>query len=68
MANKVPPSISLTGMWYNELGSAMDINSAAAGRLTGRYHTRVGNAQDKEFDLVGLYYNSENGTQPTLGW
>ena len=61
---------TLVGTWYNELGSTMEIDSTspAAGQLTGRYHTGVGNAKDKQFDLVGLYDISEDSTQRTLGW
>ena len=66
--HKVPES--LAGMWYNELGSRMEIcsTSQAAGQFTGWYITGVGDAEGK-YDLVGMYDTSEDGgTQRTIGW
>ena len=64
--NEVPNT--LVGMWYNELGSKMDIfsTSPAAGQFTGCYHTAVGEAVEK-FPLVGMYDTTEE-THMTLGW
>lgn len=55
----------LVGMWWNELGSRMIIESAENGELKGRYETFVGNASCF-YPLSGRYDASERGK--SLGW
>lgn len=58
---------ALTGIWYNELGSIMNL-TASNGSLTGLYNSAKGAAQGN-YNLVGLYDPnppSDEGT--TLSW
>jgi hypothetical protein len=47
--------MKLDGVWWNELGSKMEIEVDPADSKTfrGRYHTNVGNASEKIFPLLG---------------
>ena len=53
----------LLGIWYNELGSRMNIVSATKGELTGTYHSKVGDAEG-EYVMSGRY----DTVGQTLGW
>jgi Avidin family len=44
--------MNITGIWYNELGSQMDLNVADDGSVTGQYWTAVGDAAGR-YPLVG---------------
>ena len=61
---------TLAGIWYNELGSKMDIlpTSPVAGQFSGKYHTGVGEAEGW-YDLVGRYATATDGNEWALiGW
>jgi hypothetical protein len=47
--------MKLEGIWWNELGSMMEIEIDPADPKTfrGRYHTNVGNAKEKAYPLIG---------------
>ena len=55
----------LIGMWYNELGSRMNITSVHSGMLTGVYNTKVGNAK-YDYVMTGRYDFLED--RRSLGW
>lgn len=57
--------MDLTGKWYNELGSTMEIKAAKDGMLTGWYNTKVGNAK-RDYILTGRYDHLEG--RKSLGW
>lgn len=44
--------MNVTGSWYNELGSQMDLNVDNEGSLTGQYWTAVGDAAGR-YPIVG---------------
>jgi hypothetical protein len=45
----------LSGRWKNQHGSEMQLRVGPGGRLTGTYHTAVGDPSPKqEFELVGF--------------
>jgi hypothetical protein len=47
--------VKLHGVWWNELGSKMEIEVDPDDPKTfrGRYHTNVGSAQEKKYPLLG---------------
>jgi hypothetical protein len=47
--------VKLEGIWWNELGSKMEIEIDPADPKTfrGLYHTNVGSAQEKNYPLLG---------------
>lgn len=57
--------MKLEGLWHNELGSCMMIESAKDGMLTGWYNTKVGEAKRK-YVLTGRYDHLK--CRRTLGW
>ena len=54
---------SLEGVWYNQLGSRMDITSATNNQLSGTYESGVGCAQGP-YTLTGRYETEGK----SLGW
>ena len=64
-----PVDPSIAGVWYNELGSRMDIYdmSAVMGEFSGLYHTIVGVACRK-YPVVGRYDTTGNETHGTVGF
>jgi hypothetical protein len=59
--------MSISGTWYNELGSLMEIESVNGGGLSGTYCSAVGNAQ-YTYTLVGRYDSEPNAGGQALGW
>ena len=62
---------SLTGVWYNELGSEMRINSYTnkEGTMYGTYQTAVGKVPPwKIFPLVGMYDISGDESKGTVSF
>jgi hypothetical protein len=59
--------MSILGLWYNELGSTLEITSASDGTLTGTYSSVVGDAQ-YTYTLVGRYDGDPNAGGQALGW
>lgn len=57
--------MKLEGLWHNELGSCMMIESAKDGMLTGWYNTKVGEAK-RRYVLTGRYDHLK--CRRTLGW
>ena len=55
--------MSLEGVWYNQLGSRMDITSATNNQLSGTYESGVGCAQGP-YTLTGRYETEGK----SLGW
>lgn len=53
------------GIWYNELGSCMEITSAQDGQLSGTYASAVGDAT-KQYVLTGRYDSSVAGK--SISW
>lgn len=57
--------MNISGRWYNELGSVMDLQADDQGNIIGTYHTAVGKAES-QYVLVGRYdQTQQNGT---IGW
>ena|SRR5579862_1123913 len=61
--------MNIVGEWWNELGSKMVIAKQGPNlRLFhGTYHTAVGTAQQRNYDLVGSC-DVEGGARQSLGW
>lgn len=61
--------MEIAGDWFNELGSKMSIvpDGSNARLFTGKYHTAVGTAQEREYDLVGSH-DTAGGESETVGW
>jgi hypothetical protein len=61
--------MEIVGDWFNELGSQMTIVLDANNpRLFhGSYHTAVGTAQERKYDLVGSH-DIAGADSETLGW
>ena len=58
----------LSGIWYNELGSTMVLNADVTGRLSGKYKSAVGNAEDF-YVLTGRYdVNAPSDKGASLAW
>ncbi|XP_064356355.1 avidin-like [Dromaius novaehollandiae] len=61
----------LTGLWFNDLGSNMTINSVnEAGEFSGMYHTAV-TATSRKIrisPLQGSQHRENNSNQPTFGF
>ena len=58
----------LSGIWYNELGSTMVLNADVTGRLSGKYKSAVGNAEDF-YVLSGRYdVNAPSDKGVSLAW
>ena len=58
----------LSGIWYNELGSTMVLNADVSGRLSGKYKSAVGNAEDF-YVLTGRYdVNAPSDKGASLAW
>nr|BAH20870.1 tamavidin1 [Pleurotus cornucopiae] len=58
----------LTGTWYNELGSTMNLTANKDGSLTGTYHSNVGEVPPT-YHLSGRYnLQPPSGQGVTLGW
>jgi len=57
--------VKLEGIWWNELGSKMEIELDPADPKTfrGLYHTNVGNAQEQKYPLLGRCDNRGLGSQ-----
>ncbi|TFK96779.1 tamavidin1 [Pterulicium gracile] len=61
-------SVNVTGTWFNQLGSQMQLTAFADGSLTGRYSSAVGNAVNS-YTLVGRFDTSApSGKGTTLGF
>lgn len=58
--------MSISGTWYNELGSTMDIQ-ANGSVVTGTYQTAVGDAQGL-YDLYGATDTESNETSQAIGF
>ncbi|KAJ8514904.1 hypothetical protein ONZ45_g7600 [Pleurotus djamor] len=59
---------AITGTWYNELGSRMDLTANDDGSLTGKYHSAVGDVP-KIYALSGQYnLKSLAGRGVSLSW
>lgn len=57
--------MNISGTWYNELGSKMVIQVAGK-RITGTYHTRVGDASG-DYELIGQM-DTDNDNSTAIGW
>jgi hypothetical protein len=57
--------LKLEGIWWNELGSKMEVELDPADPKTfrGLYHTNVGNAQEKMYPLLGRCDNRDLGSK-----
>ena len=58
--------MAFEGTWWNQLGSQMDLRRDAAHprRVSGEYHTNVGNAKHRTYPLVGR----ADATGQLLAW
>lgn len=59
--------MSISGTWYNELGSVMTINANSDGTLSGTYCSTVGEAQ-ATYQLIGSYDLSPSSGGQSAGW
>lgn len=59
--------MSISGTWYNELGSVMTISTASDGSLSGTYCSAVGEAQFT-YPLVGRFDVAPSSGGQSLGW
>ncbi len=61
--------MKIEGEWFNELGSKViliqDKNNSCL--YHGTYHTAVGTAQEREYELVG-YCGAPDGNSQTIRW
>ncbi len=57
--------MSISGEWWNELKSKLviQIDAGDARSISGEYHTNVGQAQQKNYPLVGRCDNAGNADQ-----
>lgn len=55
----------ISGVWYNELGSKMNITQCANGVLEGLYHNSAPDSSDESQSLVG---SMGKGVPTTLGF
>lgn len=63
-------SKNLSGNWYNELGSTMNLTADDNGGLSGKYHSAVGEPEDW-YILTGRFDTrppSEEGVGISVGW
>jgi Avidin family len=61
--------MSLSGEWWNELGSKMVIDPPGSNKriITGTYHTAVGTAKQRDYPLAGAC-DDAGGPNKTIGW
>lgn len=61
--------MTIVGTWWNELGSKMVIQPQGADPriITGTYHTAVGTAQQRDYNLAGAC-DAAGGKSQTVGW
>ena len=60
--------MGISGSWYNELGSQMDLNVDNKGSVTGQYWTAVGDATGR-YPIVGWAERVAGQTGSTaVGW
>jgi hypothetical protein len=61
--------MSIAGTWWNELNSKMVLKRGRKDRrqVTGKYHTNVGNAQARVYQLVGRC-DDFGGADQLLSW
>jgi hypothetical protein len=58
----------ISGTWYNQLGSKMELTKDASGGLTGEYDSAVGSAKYK-YTLTGRFDTSPpSGEGTSVGW
>ncbi|KAJ7224590.1 chaperoned ruthenium Metallodrugs that recognize Telomeric Dna [Mycena pura] len=58
----------LSGTWYNELGSVMEIKADGHGGITGTYNSKVGDATNF-YDLTGRFDSAPpHGEGTSVGW
>ncbi len=58
---------SITGTWYNELGSEMTIATAENGQLIGTYTSAVGDAESS-YPLTGRYNTNPSLAGQACAW
>jgi hypothetical protein len=59
--------MSISGTWYNELGSQMEITTNPDGSLSGTYYSAVGQAQ-YQYTLSGRYDAAPSSGGQSVGW
>ena len=59
--------MGLSGIWYNQLGSQMELK-IAKGQISGTYISAVGVAKGQKYNLVGLTDTDEDPGQRNIGF